>query len=64
MTTQTRRPLALGLIGYGAIGRVVAKAIAGGRAGNVVLNAILCRDLHKHRKNNPSSAHVNLNLHG
>ena len=60
MTTQTRRPLAVGLIGYGAIGRAVAEAIEGGSAGNVMLNAILCRDLHKHRKDNPSSAYVNL----
>jgi len=59
MTTQTRRPLAVGLIGYGAIGRAVAQAIAEGLAGNVVLKAILCRDVHKHREEDPSSAQVN-----
>ena len=59
MTTQTRWPLAVGLIGYGAIGRAVAEAIAEGCAGNVVLKAILCRDVHKHRKDNPSAVHVN-----
>ena len=60
MTNQTRRPLAVGLIGHGAIGRAVAQAITEGRAGNVVLKAILCRDVHKHREENPASAHVNL----
>jgi aspartate dehydrogenase len=59
MTTQTRRPLAVGLIGHGAIGRAVARAIAEGRAGNVALKAILCRDVHKHRENKSSSAQVN-----
>ncbi len=60
MTIQTRRPLAVGLIGHGAIGRAVAQAIAEGRAGNIALRAILCRDVAKHRKENLSSAHVNL----
>ena len=59
MTTKNRRPLTVGLIGHGAIGRAVAGAIAEGRAGNVALKAILCRDLHKHRKDEPSSAQVN-----
>jgi aspartate dehydrogenase len=59
MTIKNRRPLAVGLIGHGAIGRAVARAIAEGRAGNVALKAILCRDVHKHRENKSSSAQVN-----
>ncbi|RPJ40761.1 MAG: aspartate dehydrogenase [Deltaproteobacteria bacterium] len=59
MRTQNRPPLAVGMIGHGAIGRAVAGAIAEGRAGNVALKAILRRDLHKHRENKPSSAQVN-----
>jgi aspartate dehydrogenase len=42
-------PLAVGIIGYGAIGQVVADAITDGRAGNTALAAVLCRDMAKHR---------------
>lgn len=62
MTAQPRRPLAVGMIGHGAIGRAVAQAIAEGRAGNVVLKSVLCRDVRKHRKNIPSSAQANPNF--
>jgi aspartate dehydrogenase len=50
MEIQNRRPLGIGLIGYGAIGQVVAKAILEGRAGRANLKAVLCRDARKHRK--------------
>lgn len=41
-------PLAVGLIGYGAIGQAVASAIGAGRAGQTVLRAVLCRDPARH----------------
>jgi aspartate dehydrogenase len=59
MTTQSRPPMAVGMIGHGAIGRAVAKAIAEGHAGNVVLKSILCRDVKKHRGSNASSPVAN-----
>lgn len=43
------------MIGHGAIGRAVAGAVAEGRAGNVVLKSILCRDVQKHRESIASS---------
>ena len=41
---RSREPQRIGLIGYGAIGQVVADAINHGRAGNTRLVAVLCRD--------------------
>jgi aspartate dehydrogenase len=55
MTTQSRPPMAVGMIGHGAIGRAVAQAIVAGRAGNVVLKSILCRDVRKHQESIASS---------
>jgi aspartate dehydrogenase len=40
--------LAVGLIGYGAIGQIVADAIYEGRAGKAVLRAVSCRDPEKY----------------
>jgi aspartate dehydrogenase len=48
-TRPHRSPSAVGIIGYGAIGQVVADAITGGRAGNTTLAAIMCRDREKDR---------------
>jgi aspartate dehydrogenase len=42
--------LAVGLIGYGAIGQTVADAIYAGRAGKASLTAVLCRDPGKYYK--------------
>lgn len=42
-------PRSIGLIGYGAIGKVVADALVHGRAGRARLCAVLCRDPAKHR---------------
>jgi aspartate dehydrogenase len=41
--------LAIGLIGFGAIGRGVAEAVAEGTAGRTRLCAVLCRTPEKHR---------------
>ena len=48
-TGPHRSPVEVGIIGYGAIGQVVADAIIDGRAGCTALAAILCRDRGKHR---------------
>jgi aspartate dehydrogenase len=53
---QNRRPMGIGLIGYGAIGQVVAKAILDGHAGRADLRAILCRDAGKLRKSQDDPA--------
>jgi aspartate dehydrogenase len=60
MTTQGRLPMAVGMIGHGAIGRAVAAAIMEGRAGNVILKSILCRDVKRHQGSFASSPAANL----
>ena len=41
MTKTSTQPLKVGMIGFGAIGQVVAEAIAAGRAGNAQIVAVL-----------------------
>lgn len=48
MSAPAARLRRIGLIGYGAIGRVVADAIIDGRAGATTLVAVLCREPAKH----------------
>ena len=43
-----REGLTVGLIGHGAIGRVVAEALLCGAAGSAVLTAVLCQDVSRH----------------
>ena len=55
--TESHRPSAcpVGLIGYGAIGKVVSDALTHGHAGNACLTAVLVRDVNKHRGSMPSN---------
>ncbi|MEO7404416.1 MAG: hypothetical protein ABIU95_12170, partial [Burkholderiales bacterium] len=48
MRAEPRARLAVGLIGFGAIGQVVAEAITQRSAGNTHLTAVLCRNPAQH----------------
>jgi aspartate dehydrogenase len=48
-TREDKVTIRLGLIGFGTIGRAVARAVEGGTAGDARVVAVLVRDLDRHR---------------